>query len=74
MVSRVALAAVGGFDETLPSCQDWDLWIRLREYGEIAVVPDPLMVFEQTQSDRISSTPQIVMPKVSRRFQVHRRN
>ncbi len=28
-----ALEAVGGFDETLPSYQDWELWYRLALAG-----------------------------------------
>ena len=29
LVSREALAAVGGYDEGLPSAPDWDIWLRL---------------------------------------------
>jgi glycosyltransferase involved in cell wall biosynthesis len=54
LVSRFALAAIGGFDENLPSCQDWDVWIKLRKQGEILVIPDPLVFFEQGGKDRIS--------------------
>jgi glycosyltransferase involved in cell wall biosynthesis len=31
LVSRQAILAVGGFDETLPFLEDWDLWIRLAQ-------------------------------------------
>jgi glycosyltransferase involved in cell wall biosynthesis len=55
MVRRQALRQIGGFDPTLPSCQDWDLWIRLRRIGEFAIVPDPLVLFNQTERVRISS-------------------
>jgi glycosyltransferase involved in cell wall biosynthesis len=54
LVNRSALAAVGGFDEQLPSCQDWDLWVRLRARAEFAVVPDPLVRFEQIGADKIT--------------------
>jgi glycosyltransferase involved in cell wall biosynthesis len=54
LVSRSALEAVGGFDEQLPSCQDWDLWIKLLTYGEIQIVSDPLVRFEETGKDRIT--------------------
>ena len=37
LVSRHAVCASGGFDETLPSCEDWDLWLRLVVFGEIHV-------------------------------------
>lgn len=33
MVSREAVTRAGLFDEDLPSCQDWDLWTRIVEYG-----------------------------------------
>lgn len=35
---REALAAVGGFDEALPSASDWDLWLRLAARGPVLVL------------------------------------
>jgi glycosyltransferase involved in cell wall biosynthesis len=36
MASRTALQNANGFDESLRSAQDWDLWIRLALSGSIA--------------------------------------
>jgi len=33
MIKREIFESVGGFDERLPSCQDWDMWTRIVEYG-----------------------------------------
>ncbi len=33
LVKRESLEAIGGFDETLPALQDWDLYIRLTAHG-----------------------------------------
>jgi glycosyltransferase involved in cell wall biosynthesis len=46
---------VGGFDADLPSCQDWDLWFRLRLKGEFAVVREPLVIYDAGPHARISS-------------------
>lgn len=32
------------FDEDLPSCQDWDLFVRLSQQHQFAVVADPLVI------------------------------
>lgn len=45
MVRRTALEAIGGFDETLPSCQDWDLYMRLARLGPVEAVPETLVVY-----------------------------
>lgn len=43
VVRRAAIEKLGGFDESLPSCQDWDMWTRVAEAGyDIAVVKDVL--------------------------------
>jgi len=39
MVKKQVLDRVGGFDETLPSCQDLDLWLRLAKVCKVAPVP-----------------------------------
>lgn len=43
MVRRQALADVGGFDESLPSKQDIDLYVRLAQLHEFAFVDEVLL-------------------------------
>lgn len=54
LISKKALLDIGGFDELLPSCQDWDLYIRLSEYGELSVVQEGLVDFLMHNGNRIS--------------------
>lgn len=42
IVRREVFEAVGGFDEVLPPCEDWELWIRLAACGPPAAVAEPL--------------------------------
>ena len=49
MVRRQVLEELGGFDETLPSCQDMDLWLRICQRYRADVVPEPLV--RVTKSD-----------------------
>lgn len=37
LVRRIAIEKVGGFDETLISTEDWDLWLRLLQSGSAFV-------------------------------------
>jgi glycosyltransferase involved in cell wall biosynthesis len=60
MIRREAIMQVGGFDPSLPSCQDWDLWLKLRRIGSFAIVPEPLVLFNQTEPDRISRNKEAV--------------
>jgi len=39
MHERACLDAVGGFDESLTRCEDWDLWIRLSRRYDFVHVP-----------------------------------
>jgi glycosyltransferase involved in cell wall biosynthesis len=54
LISKVALVQVGGFDASLPSCQDWDLFIRLAEIGKLRVVQEELIEFLNHDEGRIS--------------------
>ncbi len=39
---RAVLEKIGGFDEGLPSCQDWDAWLRMARHGALVRVPEVL--------------------------------
>ncbi|MES2218855.1 MAG: glycosyltransferase family 2 protein [Pseudomonadota bacterium] len=55
MCSAVALNKIGGFDDKLRSAQDWDLWIKLREEGEIISLTDVLVQYYVHFKYRISN-------------------
>jgi glycosyltransferase involved in cell wall biosynthesis len=42
VVRRTCLDAVGGFDESLSTCEDYDLWLRIAGRAPIAVVNEVL--------------------------------
>jgi glycosyltransferase involved in cell wall biosynthesis len=45
LTTRQMLIDIGGFDATLRSGQDWDLWIRLNDRGRVVVCADPLVSY-----------------------------
>ncbi len=51
---RQLLLSVNGFDEDLKSCQDWDLWLKLAEKGNIGIVNRSLVNYYIHKSERIS--------------------
>lgn len=55
MVRKEVLDEVGGFSPDLPAAQDWDLWIKISEKHDFAVLPDPLIDFLAHSGERISS-------------------
>ncbi len=58
LTKKEYLLAVGGYDESLPSAQDYDLWIRLvHDFGPIKTAPHPLQVVNmEPERDRISTS------------------
>ena len=40
LIRKQALQRVGGFDESLKTCEDWDLWIQLSLHYDFVVVPE----------------------------------
>lgn len=40
MYRKTALDACGGYDESLPGFQDWDLWLRMLQIGKLYNFPD----------------------------------
>ncbi len=43
LARRSAVERAGGFDEHLARVEDWDLWLRLADLGEIATIPEVLV-------------------------------
>jgi glycosyltransferase involved in cell wall biosynthesis len=43
LATRQLIAQAGGFDEGLLSAEDYDLWLRLALYSEVAIVDEPLV-------------------------------
>jgi glycosyltransferase involved in cell wall biosynthesis len=54
LISKRALVDIGGFDESLPTCEDWDLFIRLAEIGKISVVQEELVEYLVHGGPRLS--------------------
>jgi len=52
VVHRRLFERVGGFDESLPRCEDYDLWIKLAEASPARVVSTPLVKVRQHPEDR----------------------
>jgi glycosyltransferase involved in cell wall biosynthesis len=42
MVRRIAVDRAGLFDESLPACENWDLWIRIARNCELDYIDEPL--------------------------------
>lgn len=48
LVRRECFAAVGHFDETLPTSNDYDLWIRMSQHYQFLYIPQALAVVHAT--------------------------
>jgi glycosyltransferase involved in cell wall biosynthesis len=55
MCTARALRRIGGFDTTLVAGQDLDLWVRLRQLGEIVVCSEPLVLYHVHDGPRITN-------------------
>jgi glycosyltransferase involved in cell wall biosynthesis len=54
LVARTALNEVGGFDVSLKSRQDLDLWLRIARLHAVDFAPEPLVTY-RVHANRISS-------------------
>jgi len=44
LIRKECLEAVGLFDSSMDTCEDWDLWLRLAARYEVDLLPQPLTV------------------------------
>jgi hypothetical protein len=55
MIRRGLLDEIGLFDESLPACEDYDLWLRIACGHPIDLIKRPLVVREGGGSDQLSA-------------------
>lgn len=55
LIKKEVLDEIGGFDSSLPSCQDWDLYIRLARVSRFGFVKDSLVLYHLHPGERIST-------------------
>jgi glycosyltransferase involved in cell wall biosynthesis len=71
--SAAALRSMEGFDPRLSAGQDLDLWVRLRQMGEIVVCREPLALYHVHEGPRISNN-MVSQYTGSRRFYIKHRS
>jgi len=54
MLRRELFAEIGGFDETLPACEDYDLWLRISARYPVYLVDTPLIIKTGGHADQLS--------------------
>lgn len=55
LINKKIFEKAGGFDLNLPSCQDWDLWIRLINIAPPTFLNEKLVKIDRSSIERISS-------------------
>jgi glycosyltransferase involved in cell wall biosynthesis len=56
MIQRDLFDRVGYFDEALPACEDYDLWLRISSQFPIYLIENPLVVKRGGHPDQLSRT------------------
>ncbi len=57
MISREVFDEADGFDETLPACEDYDLWLRLTCKYPVFLISKPLIIKRGGHEDQLSKMP-----------------
>lgn len=56
MLRRALWERLGGFDESLPACEDYDLWLRLTALVPVTLLPERLIIKRGGHADQLSRT------------------
>jgi glycosyltransferase involved in cell wall biosynthesis len=56
MIHREVFAEVGFFDESLPVCEDYDLWLRIGYRYPIGLIEEPLTIKRGGHADQLSNS------------------
>ena len=57
MIRKALFDAVGVFDESLPACEDYDLWLRISCRYPVHLIDTPLIVKRGGHADQLSKAP-----------------
>lgn len=55
LLHRDLLQAVGGFDESLPVCEDYDLWLRICQRYPVGYIETPIIIKYGGHDDQLST-------------------
>jgi len=56
MIRRSLFEKVGGFDEALPACEDYDLWLRISCRYPVYLIETPLIIKRGGHNDQLSAS------------------
>ena len=54
MMRRDLFMTLGGFDEALPVCEDYDLWLRIGIDHQVVLISEPLVIKRGGHADQLS--------------------
>ena len=54
MMRRELFERLGGFDESLPVCEDYDLWLRISKNTGVPLIPEALVAKRGGHADQLS--------------------
>ena len=54
MIKKSLLDETGGFDESLPACEDYDLWLRITCRHPVYLIDEPLIIKRGGHEDQLS--------------------
>jgi len=54
MMTRELFQCIGGFDESFPVCEDYDLWLRVTSVYSVPLIPEALVVKRGGHADQLS--------------------
>ena len=56
MMEKTLFFEYGGFDETFPVCEDYDLWLRMSLNEEFGLIDEPLIIKYGGNEDQLSNS------------------
>lgn len=70
LIRRDAFMRSGGFLPDMPSCQDWELWLRLAQFGPLVALPNPLVDYHFDAQSRITRNRKAMEAGHARMFEI----